>query len=163
MRSPERRPWLLLAPALAGAGAAAWLLVHLGGVLVHQCVDLGAAGWVGLRLALLRSDLTGPSGTLAVGGEAGQVVGVVVVVALPLLVVHTLAAIAGLGALTGLRRAFGAALTVLVRRPRRVLAPVAPVVGPRPEEPVDVPSWSVVTAAADGTPWRRGPPVLALT
>ena len=43
---------------------------------------------MGLRLALLRSDLTCPSGTYAIGGDTGQVVGLVVVVALPLLLAH---------------------------------------------------------------------------
>lgn len=163
MSSPERRPWLLLAPALAGVGAAAWLLAHLGGLLVHRCVDVGAAGWVGLRLALLRSDLTCPSGTLAVGGETGQVVGVVVMVALPLLLAHVLGASIGVGAFAQVRRAVTTALAVVVRRVRRVLAPAAPVVGRAVTRPVGTPTWSVVTAAVVGTVRRRGPPVLALS
>ncbi|NTW40832.1 MAG: hypothetical protein HGA44_13280 [Cellulomonadaceae bacterium] len=145
---------------IGGAGAAAALARH-GALLVHQCLPGdGTAGFLGLRLALLRVDSACPGATLAVGGDTRQVAGVVVLVALPVLLVHLVALAAGVGVLARLRQLVRSVATVLrgaVRtRPaaalvmvRRVRAAVESA-HPTPRGRVSVES-----------PWRRGPPLVA--
>lgn len=149
------------APAVFGAlavlGAGVAVLSRSSSVLVHQCVADGTAGAIGLRLALLRHDPACPS-ELAVGGDTRQVIGVVVLVAAPVLALHLAGLLAGLGLLAranaGLR-AVAAVLAGLVARPEAAQvpgpsgalpAPVAVLGGPR-------------TAALLGAPLRRGPPL----
>jgi len=164
MSARDRSAARLLLPASGVLGAlglvAAALLVlgQRGALLVHQCVSDGGAGWLGLRLALLRREAGCPDGTLAVGPDTRQAIAVVVMVAVPVLLAHLLAAAAGLGvarhvgqvvriALRLLRRPFRArplpvALVVrLLRRPAASRAVRAP-------GPVDV-----------AVPLRRGPPL----
>ncbi|WP_188484633.1 hypothetical protein [Cellulomonas carbonis] len=153
-----RRLAVTLALALGGALVA---LLADAEVLVHRCVaGDGMAGWLGLRLALLRTDVECPSGTLAVGGDGRQVAGVLVVVALPVLLAHLGVAATGLAVLAALRGAVrdltdalravvrrvpGAASVVLVRARLAVASTVA------------APS----AVGGSGGVLRRGPPALA--
>lgn len=151
-------PLVAASAVLAVLAAGVVALSRFGTVLVHQCVAAeGAAGTLGLRLALLRQDATCPSGSLAVGGDSRQVIGVLVMVALPVLVAHLVAAAAALGLLARVRsgvRTAVRALAGLVRRPE----PVRPVPA-RSSRPVLA---RLVVVPADGptlgSPLRRGPP-----
>ncbi|MCU1432712.1 MAG: hypothetical protein JWP95_1817 [Actinotalea sp.] len=164
-RARDRRRGLLAARGAVLAGllvAAVGLVVRQGSLLVHSCVPGdGATGWLGLRLALLRADVECPAGTLAVGGDRGQVMGVVVMVALPVLVSHLAGLGIGLGLLaqlTGVLRAAREVLaSVLPHLPRGAGLPAAPVT-----VPLTAPSILVPVVRALEAPWRRGPPVLGL-
>lgn len=164
MTRESRRPWWLLlatfgAP-VALLAAAATALVREGAVLVHQCVTGdGAAGWLGLRLALLRMDGDCPSGTLAVGGDSRQVMGVVAIVALPVLLTHLAGLGVGLGLVALLRRLLSGAVAVL-----RAVAPRLPVarpmvVAPR-RAPITVTCQAMVDRLVTSSLHRRGPPAL---
>lgn len=123
-----------LLAALAAVTSASSSLARAGAVLVHQCVADGTAGAIGLRLALLRQDAACP-GQLALGGEPGRVVGVVVLVAVPVLLGHLVGVLAGLGILARVRtgvRTVARVLGGLLRRPE----PVAVHVAARPLAPV---------------------------
>ena len=152
--------------ALAAAGglllALAGGLAHHGTLLVHQCVPADpAVGRLGVGLALLRADGDCPTGALALGGDGRHVMGVVVLVALPVLLTHLLALATGLGLLARLRVLVAAMLAVLGWVPRQ--APASPsllvlrvrgaVVGARRRA-----AGRLVLAA----PWRRGPPALGI-
>lgn len=153
----------LVAAALTVLGAAAVGLGALGrhgALLVHQCVADGTAGAIGLRLALLRQDAACPSG-LAVGPDGRQAIGVVVLVAVPVLVAHVVGLLAGAGLLARARAGVLRALAVLAgRRPL-----------PGPVTDLHLPGRPVVEAPAPA-PWRdlvrggavlrRGPPVAAV-
>lgn len=151
-------PLVAASAVLAVLAAGVVALSRFGTVLVHQCVAAeGTVGALGLRLALLRQDAACPSGSLAVGGDSRQVIGVLVLVALPVLVAHLVAAAAALGLLARVRsgvRTAVRALTGLVLRPE----PVRPVPA-RPSRPVLA---RLVVVPADGptlgSPLRRGPP-----
>lgn len=161
MRPGRAAPLVLPALGVLGllVGLAA-LLAERGALLVHQCVGVGggAAGWLGLRLALLRPDATCPSGTLAVGPDGRQALAVVVMVAVPALLAHLGAAAIGLGLARRARLVVGIALRLLRPRLRRRPAPVAVVLrevrrfvasrAGRPPGPVDV-----------AAPLLRGPPL----
>lgn len=161
-RQRSAAPSVLTAVGVLGAlglvAGAVLVLAQRGALLVHQCVGDGAAGWLGLRLALLRHDSACPSGTLAVGPDGRQALAVVIMVAVPVLLTHALAAAAGLGvarhvgqvvaiALRLLRRPFRARpvpATAVVRLVRRAAVSLAV----RAPGPVDV-----------AVPRRRGPPL----
>ncbi|WP_372594634.1 hypothetical protein [Actinotalea sp.] len=147
-----------LAAVLTLAVSVVPVLVRSGSLLVHQCVSDGTAGWLGLRLALLRPDANCPTGTLAVGPDGGQALAIVVLVAVPVLVAHLVAMAAGLGLARHARLLVGAVLRLLggpfrtrpapattLVRPVRLLALVRTVRAPGP---VDV-----------RVPLRRGPPL----
>ena len=148
-----------LGAALGGVLAAFAVLVRGGAVMVHQCVAAdGAAGWLGLRLALLRVDGDCPTGALAIGGDGRQVMGVVAMVALPVLLAH----LGGLGV--------GVALLALLARVLRGAADALRHVGPRVLAPAPVPATprsapavasfhAVVSALTTTSLRRRGPPV----
>lgn len=151
----------LVALAL-GVGA---VLARNGSILVHQCVPAeGTAGWLGLRLALLRTDAACPTGELAVGGDGRQVLGVVVMVALPMLLGHLAGLALSLGLMArlhGLLRAVAAVLTVVPRPPAAAPASHPQV---RLVRLVAVARSVVVLVGRPGaqTPSRRGPPALQL-
>ena len=97
-------PLVAASAVLTVLAAGVVALSRFGTVLVHQCVAAeGAAGALGLRLALLRQEAACPSGSLAVGGDSRQVIGVLVMVALPVLVAHLVAGAAALGLLARVR------------------------------------------------------------
>src|SRR5665647_1655124 len=80
----QRRVLAWLAPALVASVALLTGAMHLaqqGTLTVQQCVSGAGLGRVGLGLALLRVDEACPDGQR-------QVIGVVVVVAMPVLVAH---------------------------------------------------------------------------
>lgn len=164
MASPrQRRPGLLLAPvavALATLVAGAALLSRQGALTVQQCVPGdGAAGWLGLRLALLRADVVCPTGTLAVGGDSRQVMGVVVLVALPALLAHVAGVVLGLGLLARVRTLVRAAAAVLAAVLPRLPRGRVQVVRRAPA--LLVSTWSRVAGRLGlEVPWRRGPPEL---
>lgn len=155
----QRRVWAWLAPALVAAAAlltGAMRLAEQGTLTVQQCVSGAGPGRFGLGLALLRVDEACPDGTLAVGGGQRQVIGVVVVVAMPVLVAHLAGATLGLGALARLHRLLRAVVAVLGAMVRRHVAPP-----PLPAEvraAVDVPVDPPTSRAVLGVPWWRGPP-----
>jgi hypothetical protein len=139
------------------------LLARHGAVTVQQCVaGDGAAGWLGLRLALLRADAACPSGTLAVGGSGGRVMGVVVLVTLPVLVAHLAGLGVGLGALGRLRRALEAARSVLAWVVPHLPASVVPVPSGDDVPPSVAARTVVVLQHTLEAPWRRGPPALRI-
>ena len=151
-------PWWLLVP-LVGVLAAVGVtgqLGRFGGLVVHQCVADGGFGWLGLRLALLRVDAVCPDGTLAVGGDQGQVLALVVGVAAPVLLGHLLAACLGVGVAAHLRRVARAAL-VLLRGTAAVPDDVAPLPSGVPVA-VGARHLRPVTHNAPLVPWWRGPP-----
>lgn len=156
-------PWgaVALAATVVGVLAALpGLLVRHGSVVLHQCVPAeGTAGWLGLRLALLRAEPDCPSGTLAVGGEPRQVLGVVVMVALPLLAAHLVAAAVGIGLAARLHRVVRSAAALLAGVVRRL--PGLPGLVVRRLRPAVA---AAVARAPRGEPVlgppRRGPPAL---
>ncbi|HEY3437345.1 MAG TPA: hypothetical protein VGK35_06630 [Actinotalea sp.] len=160
-----RPRWLLLASVAAVitvAFSSASLLSRHASFLVHQCVPVdGTAGWLGIRLALLRPDAACPTGALAVGGDARHMLGVVVVVAVPALVGHLAGILLGLGLLSRLRQVTRTAVDVVRRAlPRAVDAPIdLPVVR---RLPAVTRSLVLLPGRAADVPWRRGPPALQL-
>lgn len=161
MSTRPRRSWLLLAPVVMALGPVAWFLAQDGALLVHRCVADGAAGRLGLRMALVRPELDCPSG-LALGVDGSRAVTVALVVAVPVLLAHLAGAGLGLGAATLVSRLLGSVARVLGRRARRLVAAVPVVLADRLRVPAVGSSWSVVPVGATGAPWRRGPPVVAL-
>ncbi|MBC7289879.1 MAG: hypothetical protein H5T83_00910 [Actinotalea sp.] len=157
----RRRTLARLAVAWLALVAGVAALVAHAPVLVQRCLAAdGLTGTVGVRLALLRPDADCPSGTLALGGEPGQVMGVLVLVAVPVVLAHVLTALAAACVLAGagvLVRAVGALVGAVVPTlpgvPRlvvdRLRAVVADVAAP------------VVRAVRDASVLRRGPPLLA--
>lgn len=162
--APRRLPGAALLAAVVAAGAVvaalAGGLARHGALLVHQCVPADpAVGRLGVSLALLRPEADCPTGTLAVGGDGTHVMGVVVLVALPVLLTHLLALGTGLGLVARLR--------VLVRATAAVLGWVASPVPAAPALVVRRVRAAVVAARrlpsgrpALAVPLRRGPPVL---
>jgi hypothetical protein len=148
-----------LAPALAAVAVFVGLmrLADQTAVTVHQCVSVAGLGRLGLGLALLRVDDSCPAGSLAVGGDQRQVLGVVVLVALPSLASHLMAAGAGLGVLARTCHAVRAVLRTLVPTVR---APGGPSRIDVPSIAIDVPRPTPRSRAVVGVPWWRGPPQL---
>lgn len=155
----RRAPVRLLAAWLALLGGVVTLAAQAP-VLVHRCLPTdGLTGAAGVRLALLRPDVDCPAGTLALGGEPGHVMGLLVLVTVPVVVTHAVTALAaacvlaGAGLLLQAVAALGRVVLprlpgparVLVHRPRAVLADVVRR-AVRPVLDVAVP--------------RRGPPLL---
>src|SRR5665647_509350 len=163
----QRRVWAWLAPAVVAAAAllsGAMGLAEQGTLTVQQCVSGAGLGRFGLGLALLRVDEACPDGTLAVGGGQRQVIGVVVVVAMPVLdanlagATHGLAALARLHRLLRLLRAVVAGLGARSRRPAAP-PPLPAQVRVAVDAPVDPPTSRAVL----GVPWWRGPPPVSYT
>lgn len=147
---------------------AAWLVLVAGvtalaahaPVLVHRCLPAdGLTGGLGLRLALLRPDADCPAGTLAVGGEPGQVMGLLVLVAVPVVVAHVLSVLAAACVVAG--------AGLLVRAVTRLAGAVVPTLPGVPRSVVDRPRALVAAVVRvafrpvlDAAVPRRGPPVL---
>ena len=162
IREWRRRSWLLLATltvpvALLSVGA---LTVHHGALVVHQCLPVnGVSGWLGIQLALLRPDSDCPSGALAVGGDPHHAVGVIAMVALPVLLAH----VAGAGSWLGL----AAMLRPLIAGAVALLRHVTPAL-PAPREivwswragPVATNRLEALDRLAASCLWRRGPPTV---
>lgn len=106
-------------------------------VMLHACLPgHGPLGWLGLRLALARSSVDCPEGTLALGGTGARSALVVVWIAAPTLLVHLLAAACGVSlsallarAASGIGVLLGAVLRVLPGAPRAPWVRAAGVVG----------------------------------
>lgn len=157
---------LALGTVLAGAVA---LLAGLGALgergiaLVHHCVaGTGSFAWWGTRLAMVRHSETCPEGTLALGGAPDDVAGVIAAVALPVVVLHGLAGLGGLGAWRYLARCFRQ-LARLVR-PRLALRRSRALVAVRREpgwrDAVGLPAVRTLLLACAQV--RRGPPLAAV-
>lgn len=145
-----------LAPVVTAVVATVALLAQLGdraAVTVQQCVSGGGFAHLGVGLALLHSDPTCPDGA-ALGPDRGQVVGIVVMIALPVLVAHLVGLAAGVGLTARLHRLMRAVLAMIV--------PSLRAAGPLPSAPVARPVEAAVpaltTAEVVGGPLRRGPP-----
>ncbi|WP_152204329.1 hypothetical protein [Georgenia thermotolerans] len=144
---------------LALAVCAPLLLALVSGAATVHCVPV-PGGWTqaGLTLALLGPDEACPYGSLAVGATTGQVLTVVVAVAVPAVLAH-------LALLTGAAGVLGAARSVVVAAARRLIRRLRP--GPV-RLPVR-PRLAVVLGAAFAPlpreawrrPHRRGPPQVA--
>lgn len=150
--------------AVAVLAAVAGLAVALPGPIrlaLHSCLPgEGPAGWLGLRLALLRSSVDCPDGTLALGGSTASSALVVASVALPTVLLHVLAAVCGVRlsalvarAASGLRRIFRAAWRVLPGSPR---APWVRACGVAARAPA-----VICRRVGDVVHPDRGPPALA--
>ncbi len=146
-----------LAPVIAVLGVLAVAITRAAegtSVTVHQCVSGGGFARFGVRLALLHPDDACPQGELALGGDQRQVMGVVVLVAVPVLLGHVAGVLAGVGVLARLSSALRAVLALLV--PSLRVPELAPVEEPRLA--VEVPVERAESRLVVGTPWRRGPP-----
>lgn len=127
-------------------------------LVLHACLPgEGPLGWLGLRLALLRTSVDCPEGSLALGGSTARSALVVVSIALPTLLVHLLAATCGVSlsallarAASGIREVLGAGLRVLPGAPRAPWVRAALVVG---RDLAMVPTRVLATRHPD-----RGPP-----
>jgi hypothetical protein len=148
--------WLLPLLAVVASAGGALHLVERGALTVQQCVPGSGLGRVGLGLAMLRVDEACPHGTLAIGGDHRQVLGVVVVVALPVLLGNVAGAALGIGVLARLRGILSALLALLgaLRRRPPVPALLPAVAAVQVDVPADRPASRVVV----GVPWWRGPP-----
>ena len=149
-------PWPpLVAAALIGALAGPAQLV------VHTCVPgTSSLGWLGLRLALLRSSVDCPNGSLALGGSVAQSALVVISIAIPTLLAHLLALAGGVSlsavlarAASAARRVLGAALWVLPAAPRARCTPAALVAH---RDLAVARAWELT-----GRHGNRGPPALS--
>jgi hypothetical protein len=145
--------------ALALAVCAPLLLALVSGTATVHCVP-ATGGWVqaGLSLALLGPDEACPPGTVTIGASTGQVLTVVVAVAVPAVLAH-------LALLTGAAGVLGAARSVVVAAARRLIRRLRP----RPVGLPVVPCLAVVLAVLPAPvpgdawrrPYRRGPPAVA--
>lgn len=150
------RLWLAVATVVAATVlSSVAYLVQQGAVTVHECVAGGDLGGFGLALALLRTDPSCPDGLLAVGGEPRHVIGVVVLVAIPVLFAHLVAAMAGVGVVTRLHRMLRG-LVALLRTVCRI--PATPPLRGVVRVVVDVAVETSMSRAVVGVPWWRGPP-----
>ena len=157
-RAVPRAP---LAGALLGALALAAALVGPAQIVLHGCVPgEGRLGWLGLRMALLRTSVDCPEGALAWGGSGADSAIVVVSVAVPTLLVHVLAVASGMSmsallarAASGLRVVLGAVLRALPAAPRAPWVQATLVVG---RDQVQV-----STRELTGRHLDRGPPAPA--
>ena len=148
-------------PPLAGL-ALVGALIGPAQLAVHHCVaGAGPVGWLGLRLALLRTSADCPDGALAVGGSGAHGALVVVSVAVPTLLAHVLAVAGGLGlsallaqAASGIRLVLRAVLHVLPGAPRVPWVRAALVAA----REIAV----VRTRALPVRHWDRGPPALSV-
>lgn len=172
VRAPLRPAAMTHAPRASGlsrlAGPGVGLGVALGGlaslvaagtVLVHRCVSGdGVTGWLGLRLAVLHSEVDCPSG-VAVGADGRQVAVLVVMVTVPALLAHLLGAGVGLGLMAQVRRVLSGvlgALSAVLPRPARTPRPLPASRTPHVGRP-----WRPTAEGLRLAPRRRGPPALA--
>lgn len=162
-REQNRRWWVLLATlavpfAVVGVGALSF--VRHGALVVHQCVSVdGVTGWLGIQFALLRADTDCPSGALAVGGEPQHAVGVMAMIALPVLLAHLAGAGSWLGLAAMLRPLIAGALALL-----RHVTPALPVpggaIGFWRAGPVATSHLALLDRLTASCLWQRGPPAL---
>ncbi|MBX9247034.1 hypothetical protein ICW40_19775, partial [Actinotalea ferrariae] len=119
-RRPARRGPALAAALVLGLAAVVSALVGAGALLVHPCLPGdGVVGSLGVRLALLGPDAECPVGTLALDAGAPGAARLVVLVALPVLLAHVAATLAGVSLLVVVRsvwRAVRGAVASLTRR-----------------------------------------------
>jgi len=149
-------PW---PPLVAAALVAA--LAGPAQIVVHTCVPgASSLGWLGLRLALLRSSAECPDGSLALGGSGAQSALVLISIAIPTLLVHLFALAGGVSLSAVLARAaaaartlLGAVLWVLPGAPRTPCAP-ATLVARR--DLARARAWTLT-----GRHGNRGPPALS--
>ena len=158
--------WVPLAAALLvlSWAVSSWIaLVRTGSLLVQQCLPVdGTAGWLGVRLSVLRVDAACPTGELAVGGDARQVLGILVVVAVPVLVAHLATVVLGVGVLTRVRALARCALVVLASVLPHLPSALRPA-GPSPRPALRTARSDRLPAPTSlDAPWRRGPPALQL-
>lgn len=154
---------LVLGGILAGATtllAVVGALGERGIALVHHCVAGGGSfAWWGTRLAMVRHSDVCPEGTLALGGAPDDVAGVIAAVTVPLLVLHAVLGLGGLGVGHHLARCF----RQLARLVRPLGSPraAAPLLAVRREAPQhDVVGLPVVRSLLLASAQvRRGPPL----
>lgn len=85
-------------------GALVTSLEQRGFALLHQCVpDGGAASWLGVHLAVVRTSPDCPTGSLALGGQPDGVAAVIAAVTLPVLLLHLGGGFAGFSILAHLQ------------------------------------------------------------
>jgi len=163
IREHNRRRWLLLAVfavPVAILSLGALTIVRQGAVVVHQCVPAsGVNGWLGVQFALLRVDSDCPPGALAVGGDAHHALGIVAMVALPVLLAHVAGASIWLGLAAMLRRLIVGAVALL-RRVIPALPVPSDVIRFRYAGPVATTHLAGLDRLAASCLWRRGPPAL---
>lgn len=157
-RAVPRAP---LVGALLGAVALGVALVGPAQVVLHGCVPgEGRLGWLGLRMALLRTSVDCPEGALAWGGSSADSAIVVISVAVPTLAVHALAVASGVSvsallarAASAIRVVLGAVLRGLPATPRAPWVQATLVVGRARAQ--------VCTRELTGRHLDRGPPAPA--
>ncbi len=146
-----------LAPVALVVVTTVALLAQLGeraSVSVQQCVTGGGFARLGVGIALLHTDSTCPDG-VAMGPANQQVIGIVVMIALPVLLAHLVGLAAGVGIAARLHRMVRAVLAMILPS-LRVAAPLPST--PQPARPVEAVLRRPTTAAVVGGPLRRGPP-----
>ncbi len=151
------------APVLGALGVvlalASVLVATQGRVLLHQCVTAdGPLAALGVRLAVLRSAVECPDGSLSFGA-ASQGAVLLLSVAVPVLAVHVLLAACGIGLGVAVRRGVAVVAAVLVRG----VVPTAPVTVPlvvpaRVRVVGDVVAPVASCRALDPARPHRGPP-----
>jgi len=135
-----RRPFArlpLAAAVLALAGGLGGELVGRSQLMLHACLTGGGLlAWLGLRLALVRTSVDCPEGTLVLAGSTARGALVVASIAAPTLLVHLLAAACGVSlsalltrAASGIRAVLRAVLRVFPDVPRASWERAALVVG----------------------------------
>lgn len=146
-----------LAPVALAVVTTVALLAQLGeraSVTMQSCVDGGGFSRVGVGFALLHAEPTCPDG-VAMGPSHQQVIGIVVMIALPVLLAHLVGLAAGVGIAARLNGVLRAVLAMIVPS-LRVAAPVAST--PQPARPVEAVLRRPASAVVVGGPLRRGPP-----
>lgn len=138
-------------------------LEQRGFALLHQCVpDGGALSWLGMHLAVVRTSVECPAGTLALGGQPDGVAAVVAAITLPVLLLHFGGGFAGMGLVAHLRKSLARCVHLGRRLRFAVLTvvglPVAPDVSPAlPRTEVARMPRRLALALV---PVRRGPPLV---
>lgn len=133
-------------------------LARQGTLVMHQCVPVsGADGWLGVQLALLRADSDCPPGALAIGGDAHHAMGVVAMVALPVLLAHLAGVSLWLGLTTMLQLLIDGAVTLLRHVIPALPAQADSMVVPRGGH-VATPFAPALAHLVTSCVWRRGPP-----
>jgi len=155
-----RLPPIAAVAVLALVSGLAAVLDGRAQLALHACLPGdGPVGWLGLRLALLRSSVDCPDGALALGGSTSRSALVVVSVAVPVLLAHVVAAVCGASlsalatrAASGLRAVLAAVWPRLPGRPR--------VGGVHRVEVIGQDRSVVPWCCGDPTHPDRGPPAL---
>ena len=104
---------LMVGPVILGSRA----LSAMGVALAHQCVPgQGPFAWLGMRMALVRASYDCPEQMVALGGAPEDVGLVIATIALPILLLHGVGFVVGVGLASASSRWFGRCAQLAVGR-----------------------------------------------